>query len=110
MVYLCRPCDAWVGVHKGTDQPLGRLANKELRQWKQKAHASFDPLWEAKLQRRRQERGPSYKKTWARGSGYAWLARQLGIQIKQCHIGMFDVEMCKRVIGVCQPFTERLAR
>lgn len=27
MIYLCRPCVAWVGVHKGTDNALGRLAN-----------------------------------------------------------------------------------
>jgi hypothetical protein len=22
MIYLCRPCKAWVGVHEGTDMPL----------------------------------------------------------------------------------------
>lgn len=32
MIYLCRKCDAYVGVHKGTNKALGRLANKELRQ------------------------------------------------------------------------------
>ena len=31
MIYLCRPCDAYVGVHDGTAKPLGRLANAELR-------------------------------------------------------------------------------
>ena len=31
MIYICKPCDAYVGVHKGTDKALGRLANKELR-------------------------------------------------------------------------------
>lgn len=25
MIYLCRDCRAYVGVHKGTDQALGRL-------------------------------------------------------------------------------------
>ena len=30
-IYLCRNCMAYVGVHKGTDKPLGRLANAELR-------------------------------------------------------------------------------
>ena len=25
MMYLCRNCMAYVGVHKGTDKPLGRL-------------------------------------------------------------------------------------
>ena len=33
-IYLCRNCMAYVGVHKGTDKPLGRLANAELRNWK----------------------------------------------------------------------------
>lgn len=46
MMYLCRNCMAYVGVHKGTDKPLGRLANAELRYWKKAAHAEFDPLWQ----------------------------------------------------------------
>ena len=31
MIYLCRTCDAYCGVHRSTDRALGRLANKELR-------------------------------------------------------------------------------
>ncbi len=99
MIYLCRPCDAYVGVHKGTDKPLGRLANKQLREWKKMAHAAFDPLWKAKFIRRRAE-NPEYKKHYARGSGYKWLAGQLGIDGKDCHIGMFDVDMCRRVVNL----------
>lgn len=34
MIYLCPRCGAYVGVHKGSDKPLGRLANSELRNWK----------------------------------------------------------------------------
>ena len=45
MIYLCPRCGAYVGVHKGSDKPLGRLANSELRNWKKAAHAAFDPLW-----------------------------------------------------------------
>lgn len=47
MIYLCRCCPgyAYVGVHKGTDRPLGRLADMELRELKKLAHAAFDPLW-----------------------------------------------------------------
>ena len=47
MIYLCRchPGYAFVGVHKGTDRPLGRLADMELRELKKQAHAAFDPLW-----------------------------------------------------------------
>lgn len=106
-IYLCRDCQAWVGVHKGTTKPLGRLANKELRDWKKKAHAAFDPLWQKKLEKRRRERGPEYRKFWARGSGYKWLAGQLGIPAKECHIGMFDVRMCQRVVDICLNWKER---
>lgn len=41
MIYLCRPCDAYVGVHGRSDTPLGRLANAELRRWKIAAHDAF---------------------------------------------------------------------
>ena len=34
MVYICSTCDAYVGVHKGTDKALGRLADKKLRELK----------------------------------------------------------------------------
>lgn len=108
MIYLCRTCSAWVGVHRGTDKPLGRLANAELRDWKKKAHATFDPLWQAKLKLRREQRGSDYKKHWARGSAYKWLSEQLGISKKDCHIGMFDVDKCKKVVEICQPFLQNL--
>ena len=31
LMWLCRPCGAWVGTHEGTEKPLGRLANADLR-------------------------------------------------------------------------------
>jgi len=96
MVYLCGPCDAWVGVHEGTDIPLGRLANKALREAKKRAHAAFDPLWNGKMRR------DGCSKTKARKAGYQWLARQLGIRASECHIGMFDEEMCDRVVEACR--------
>ncbi len=43
--YRCLPCDAYVGCHDGTENPLGRLANAELRREKMRVHAAFDPLW-----------------------------------------------------------------
>lgn len=47
IIWLCYPCDAYVGVHKNSPRhaPLGRLANKELREWKMRAHEVFDQLW-----------------------------------------------------------------
>jgi zinc-finger-containing domain len=100
-VYLCAPCYAWVGCHPGTVNPVGRLANKELRKAKQAAHAAFDPLWKAKIERDGIPHGE------ARARGYRWLAQQLGVAGKDCHIGMFDVEQCRRVVDVCEPYKQR---
>ena len=36
-MYICRPCDAYVGCYKGTTKALGRLANAELRKYKHEA-------------------------------------------------------------------------
>ena len=89
--YQCEPCDAYVGCHPGTENPLGRLADIELREAKMRAHAAFDPIWKSGNKKR--------------GSAYAWLADQLGIDQKDCHIGMFDVDMCQRVVEVCSGAT-----
>ena len=93
LIWICFPCMAWVGVHKNSpaNVPLGRLANAELRQWKQRAHAAFDPLWREGDMRRKQ--------------AYAWLAERMGMSRKQCHIGMFDVAECKRVVEIMKEQT-----
>ena len=86
--YQCVPCGAYVGCHPGTTQPLGRLADAELRREKMAAHAAFDPLW----------KNGEHK----RGKLYGWLANQLGIEKKDCHIGMFSADMCRRVVEICR--------
>lgn len=84
----CAPCQAYVGCHPGTETPLGRLANAELRRAKMAAHAAFDPLWK--------EGGMSRKEA------YAWLSQALNIPPDDCHMGMFDVNTCQRVIEACE--------
>lgn len=83
-VYVCRPCDARVGCHKGTAKPLGRLANAELRRWKERAHNALDSLWKHGGVSRRE--------------AYKLLSEWLEIDKNDCHIGMFDIPMCKRVV------------
>ncbi len=84
VLYLCRPCRAWVGCHPGTDKPLGRLANATLRVLKMSAHAAFDPLWrEGRMTRQ---------------AAYAWLDKQLQPDRGKCHIGMFDEIQCQAVV------------
>lgn len=89
MIYYCHDCNAWVGCHKDSDAPLGRLANAELRNWKRGAHAVFDPLWRRRIIGNRQK-------------AYAWLSEQMGLPPEKTHIGMFDVDQCKQVIRLCK--------
>ena len=88
MIYLCRTCMAYVGGHKGSDRPLGRLANAELRYWKKAAHAVFDPLWKYGWFRRH------------RNAAYGWLAQKMGLPVAETHIGMFDVTQCRKAIQI----------
>lgn len=81
--YYCKPCQAWVGCHPGGSSPMGRLANKELRQAKMRAHEAFDAAWRGRISRRK---------------AYRWLAEHMGVDRRKAHIGMFDVEQCVRVI------------
>ena len=85
LFYRCEPCGAWVGTHRGSTVPLGRLANAELRRAKQAAHSAFDPLWKSRRM--------------SRSEAYAWLAKALGVSLANCHIGMFDVEGCRAVVA-----------
>ena len=87
MAYLCRPCNAYVGVHSGTDRPKGSLANAELGGRRKATHARFDPLWQD---------GP-FKK---RNAAYRWLSEQMELPIEQTHIGMFTVEQCKAALEI----------
>ncbi len=89
--YLCRPCKAWVGCHRGTTRSLGRLADSKLRYFKNRTHRIFDTLWIGANDRQGE-----------RVRAYTWLAEQLGIEPRFCHIGMFDVETCEKVIKICQ--------
>jgi hypothetical protein len=100
-IFLCRKCDAYVGVHKSGHMeglPLGTLANAETRKARRQAHEFFDPLWEAKIERE------ECSKRSARNKAYKWLADQLGIEKKDCHISMFQKEECERVVEICSPY------
>lgn len=105
MIYICRPCQAWVGVHQGTDQALGRLANAELRELKMIAHRWFDPI--AKEGLINEIYSVYMTGTTTRAKAYDWLAAQMGIKPEYCHIGMFDADECREVIRICQPVVER---
>ncbi len=94
MIYYCPDCKAWVGVHKGTDIPLGRLADAKLRKAKMAAHAAFDVIWR-------------HRRT-TRKSAYKWLSEQMGLPVEKTHIGMFDIAQCEQVIALCKKRMEEM--
>lgn len=87
MIYYCKPCNAWVGVHKGSGTPLGTLANAELRAYRRKAHGLFDRIWRCRWM--------------SRSKAYGWLSEQMGLAREETHIGMFSIEQCRTVIDLC---------
>jgi len=60
------------------------LANAELRYWKKQAHAAFDPLWKSK--------------TLTRTEAYLLMVELMDIHRTAAHIGMFDIDQCKKFI------------
>jgi hypothetical protein len=77
-------CDSYVGCHRTNNKPLGRLANAELREWKQRAHAAIDDLWKS----------GQYK----RWQVYRLISDMMGTPFTDTHIGMMDVPECKDLI------------
>lgn len=90
--WLCSPCGAYVGCHRGTEEPMGLLANGETRKWRQKAHAAFDPIW---------KRGGI-----SRVIAYSRLAELMGLTKDECHIGRFGVSDCQRLIEVVKRLSQ----
>lgn len=102
--WCCTPCASWVGCHPGTENALGGLANAELRKARQEAHAMFDPLWQKKMVRDKVSKGS------ARRAGYRWLAEQLGIPFKRCHVAYMNLDECRKVVEVCSAIYSKEAK
>jgi len=100
-VWECRACSAYCGCHKQGKpphrRPLGTPANRQDRELRKQAHALFDPLWPRVAQR------DDISKGHARSRAYIWLAGELGIEPRDCHIGMMHGADLEKVIACCTP-------
>lgn len=115
-IYICRPCRAWVGVHHRGRRALGRVADAELRSAKVQAHDAFDRLWKMKIQKEIKKdfgrsKGLRYIKlrSQSRTEAYRWLSEAMGIPKEHAHIGMFDVDQCRKVVELCRPYLKKVA-
>ena len=76
--YHCKNCDATVGTHvEEPKKAFGLLADKKMRELRQRNHAMFDKFWKDKNQRTK-----FYKK----------LAKEMEIPLEECHFSWFSVE------------------
>lgn len=87
-IYMCTNCNAFTGVHKNSNKPLGTLANSILRVKRKEAHQVFDNFWK--------------ERNMSRTEGYKWLAEKMDLPFKSTHIGYFEIEDCEKVIELCK--------
>jgi hypothetical protein len=81
-VYRCEACSARVGMHRFTNLPLGTLADKTLRDVRNRCKKPFDRIWEGGHM--------------GRSQAYRWLGEHLGKSIADCHFGLFEAPECER--------------
>lgn len=86
-IYQCQNCNARVGCHKGTDRPLGDVANEALRLKRIETHHVFDAFWRSQHM--------------TRTGAYRWLSQQMRLPAKLAHIGGFEMDQCQEVIDMC---------
>ena len=85
--YICDSCGAYVGCHPGTIEPLGILADEEMRNLRIRCHKAFDKRWDSNKERREQ---------------YGMLADSLGISSRECHFGMMDKAMLRKALALME--------
>lgn len=95
MLYVCLnypKCDSYVGVHHGTQKPLGTLADAELRNKRIKTHRIFDQIWKNNLMTRKE--------------AYRWMEYFMGLPRHSGHIGKFSEYRCQVLMDKCKEILE----
>ncbi len=87
-LYVCDPCNAYIGTHKNSDKPLGTMAKYQLRELRKRAHSLFDPLWKSRKM--------------SRSKAYRWLQKVMNLSSEEAHIGLFDENQCRKIIRILE--------
>lgn len=83
MIWYCEECGSSIGVHRGTDMPLGMPGNRQLRQKRYEAHKEIDRLIGSGL---------------SKDSIYKILSRKMNLKRSVTHMGMFTEEQCEEAL------------
>ena len=98
MIWLCKPCDAYVGCHQNTKQPLGTIVNAATRRARKLTKEAFIKNY---------LRGNWNCKPVMKNMAYETLAERMGISKKKCHFAMFDIETCRKAWKVIYNLKEK---
>lgn len=94
--YLCTKCGAYVGTHKPRPkEALGILSNAEMRKMRMSCHGLFDSKWKGKK-----------KGSKIRCQLYEKLADEMGIDLKNCHFGYFNMEELVKAYNIISKWGE----
>lgn len=90
-LYVCSDypeCDSYVGVHAGTFEPKGSLANGDLRHKRIETHKLFDAIWKNGI--------------FTRANAYRWIQDIFCLTDAQAHIGQFSEYRCDLLMQECR--------
>ena len=85
-IHICDSCGAFVGCHPNSKIALGTVANTELRELRKTCHKYFDVMWKSGRV--------------SRTGAYKWLQKSMQLSPEEAHIGMFDVDKCKKLLRI----------
>lgn len=87
-LYVCSKypvCNSYVSVNERTLQPMGPLANGDLRHMRIEAHRAFDRIWRSGIM--------------TRSDAYRWMQARFGLKPSQAHISQFSTYLCQAIIN-----------
>ncbi|MHB9105791.1 MAG: zinc-finger-containing protein [Armatimonadota bacterium] len=79
-LYASRKCDMLADYHTGA------VSDQSTRNARKAAHSLFDQLWKGQ------------RAMMSRSEAYRWLQEQTGLGPEVCHIKLFTIPQCQRVI------------
>lgn len=89
-------CDTYVGVHRYTLRPMGRMATREVRWKRSVAHTWIDQMW--------QDYG------YSRQQAYEWVAETLGLTDREAHVAKLSEGQLDTLIEAARAVVRKLAR
>lgn len=90
-LYVCTgfpECNVYVGVHNGTNLPLGTLADGGLRRKRIHAHRVFNQIWQNDIMTKK--------------NAYRWMQDVFCLREEHAHIAQFSEYMCDELIVKCR--------